>query len=185
MRCLWNLVYCKILKWRQRSITGVKLIGLRYPTNVHIFILGSCNVHSFMNFWLIMWENLRWQNAYWIVSKFLSPNLTRWSCFFGLKHFETIHHVLCHHNSSHMLNEMFVKLSILRESNMKMCTLVWWPWPLTYDLENNKISWRSISPISKPYFVKKSSNGEFLCLNAHNCTLEWGYAMLCVALLKC
>jgi hypothetical protein len=34
------------------------------------------------------------------------------------------------------------------------------------------ISWRSISPISKPYFVKKSSNGEFLCLNAHNCTLE-------------
>jgi hypothetical protein len=26
--------------------------------------------------------------------------------------------------------------------------------------------------ISKPYFVKKSSNGEFLCLNAHNCTLE-------------
>jgi hypothetical protein len=23
-----------------------------------------------------------------------------------------------------------------------------WPWPLTYDLENNNISWRSISPIS-------------------------------------
>jgi hypothetical protein len=45
-------------------------------------------------------------------------------------------------------------------------------WPLTYDLENNNISWRSISPISKPYFVKKSSNGEFLCLNAHDYTLE-------------
>jgi hypothetical protein len=38
--------------------------------------------------------------------------------------FETIRHALCHHNSSHMLNEMFVKLSILREPNMKMCTLV-------------------------------------------------------------
>ena len=25
----------------------------------------------------------------------------------------TIHRALCHHNSSHMLNEMFVKLSIL------------------------------------------------------------------------
>jgi hypothetical protein len=34
----------------QRSITGVKLNGLGYPTNVHIFILGSCNVQSFMNF---------------------------------------------------------------------------------------------------------------------------------------
>jgi hypothetical protein len=44
--------------------------------------------------------------------------------------------------------------------------LTWWPWPLTYDLENHNISWRPISPISKPYFVKKSSNGEFLCLNA-------------------
>jgi hypothetical protein len=26
----------------------------QYPTNVHIFILGSCNVQSFMNFWLIL-----------------------------------------------------------------------------------------------------------------------------------
>ena len=35
----------------QRSITGVKLNGLGYPTNVYIFILRSCNVQSFMNFW--------------------------------------------------------------------------------------------------------------------------------------
>ena len=34
----------------QKSITVVKLNGLGYPTNVHIFILGSCNVQSFMNF---------------------------------------------------------------------------------------------------------------------------------------
>jgi hypothetical protein len=53
-------------------------------------------------------------------------------CFFGLRNFETIHHVLCHHNSSHMLNEMFVKLSILREPNMKMCTLVVYPGPLSF-----------------------------------------------------
>jgi hypothetical protein len=38
----------------QTSITEVKLHGLGYPTNVHIFIIGSCNVQSFMNFWLIM-----------------------------------------------------------------------------------------------------------------------------------
>jgi hypothetical protein len=54
-------------------LNGVNLNGLGYPTNVHIFILGSCNVQSFMNFWLIMKENLRWQSEYWIVSKFLSP----------------------------------------------------------------------------------------------------------------
>ena len=42
-----------------------------------------------------------------------------WNC-----KFDTIHRALCHHNSSHMLNEMFVKLSILQDPNMKMCTLV-------------------------------------------------------------
>jgi hypothetical protein len=46
--------------------------------------------------------------------------------------FDTIHRALCHHNSSYMLNEMFVKLSILREPNMKMCTLVVYPGPLSF-----------------------------------------------------
>jgi hypothetical protein len=87
----------------------------------------------------------------------ISKSIEFYPCYASLVLF-TIHHALCHHNSSHMLNEMFVKLSILRELNMKMCTLVVYRGP--------------ISPISKPYFVKKSSNGEFLCLNAHNCTLE-------------
>jgi hypothetical protein len=32
--------------------------------------------------------------------------------------FDTIHRALCHHNSR-MLNEMFVKLSILQDPNMK------------------------------------------------------------------
>jgi hypothetical protein len=43
--------------------------------------------------------------------------------------FDTIHCALCHHNSSHMLNEMFVKLSILQDPNMKMCALVAYPGP--------------------------------------------------------
>ena len=46
--------------------------------------------------------------------------------------FDTIHRALCHHNSSHMLNEMFVKLSILQDPNMKMCTLVPYPGPLSF-----------------------------------------------------
>ena len=43
---------------------------------------------------------------------------------------DTIDCALCHHNSSHRLNEMFVKLSILQDPNMKMCTLVAYPGPL-------------------------------------------------------
>jgi hypothetical protein len=54
--------------------------GPGYATNVHTFILRSCNILSFTNISL--------------------------------------------HNSSHMLNEMFVKLSILQDPNMKVCTLV-------------------------------------------------------------
>jgi hypothetical protein len=46
--------------------------------------------------------------------------------------FDTIHRALCHHNSSHMLNGMFVKLSILQDPNMKMCTLVPYPGPLGF-----------------------------------------------------
>ena len=47
--------------------------------------------------------------------------------------FDTIHRALCHHNSSHMLNEMFVKLSILQDPNMKMCTLIVpYPGPLSF-----------------------------------------------------
>ena len=45
--------------------------------------------------------------------------------------FDTMHRALCHHNSSHMLNEMFVKLSLLQDPNMKMYTLVAYPGPLS------------------------------------------------------
>jgi hypothetical protein len=38
----------------QTRITGVKLNGPNYLINVHMFIFGSCNVQSFINFWLIM-----------------------------------------------------------------------------------------------------------------------------------
>ena len=48
--------------------------------------------------------------------------------------FDTIHRALCHHNSSHILHEMFVKLSILQDPNMKMCTLVGYPSPLSLPL---------------------------------------------------
>jgi hypothetical protein len=46
--------------------------------------------------------------------------------------FDTIHRALCHHNFSHILNEMFVKLGILQHPNMKMCTLVAYPGPLNF-----------------------------------------------------
>ena len=46
--------------------------------------------------------------------------------------FDTSHRALCHQNSSHMLNQMFVKLSILQDPNMKMGTLVPYPRPLNF-----------------------------------------------------
>ena len=39
---IWNTTF--------RLIILGKLDGPGYTTNVHIFILGSCNVQSFMNF---------------------------------------------------------------------------------------------------------------------------------------
>jgi hypothetical protein len=40
------------------GITLEKLNGPGYGTNVHIFILGSCNILSFTNISLSMWEEL-------------------------------------------------------------------------------------------------------------------------------
>ena len=45
--------------------------------------------------------------------------------------FDTIQRAICHHNS-HILNEMLMKLSILQDPNMKMCTLVAYPGPLNF-----------------------------------------------------
>jgi hypothetical protein len=110
-----------------------KSIGfqIQYPTGVHIFILGSCNVQSFMNFWLIMQENLQWQSAYWIVSKFLSPKRhnrgkTQWT----IKSF-----IL---QSSHIMVLNSTKYGGNRTKDLevgqvdrKKTNLTWWPWPLT------------------------------------------------------
>jgi hypothetical protein len=52
------------------DITLEKLNGSGYGTNVYIFILGSCNILSFTNISLSMWEELWWQSAQWIVSNF-------------------------------------------------------------------------------------------------------------------
>jgi hypothetical protein len=52
------------------GITLEKLNGRGYGTNVSIFILGSCNILSFTNIWLSMWEGLWWQSARWLVSNF-------------------------------------------------------------------------------------------------------------------
>ena len=58
-----------------------KLNGPGYGTNVHIFILGSCNILSFTNISLSMWEELWWQSARWIVrdvDRFWSSRQIAW-----------------------------------------------------------------------------------------------------------
>ena len=72
-------------------------------------------------------------------------------CLFDLRNFETIQYALCHRKFPYMINqkfinfetihhalcckspnEMFVKLSILRDPNMKVCTLVVYPGPSSF-----------------------------------------------------
>ena len=48
-------------------------------------------------------------------------------CLFELRNFETIQYALCHHKFSYMINQKFMKLCTLQDSNMKMCTLVGYP----------------------------------------------------------
>jgi hypothetical protein len=113
-----------------------KSIGfqIQYPTGVHIFILGSCNVQSFMNFWLIMQENLQWQSAYWIVSKFLSPKRhnrgkTQWTIKI-LYTAKFTHHGLKFHKVWWKSDKRFGSWSG-HTDGQKKTNLTWWPWPLT------------------------------------------------------
>ena len=55
-------------------------------------------------------------------------------CLFGLRNFETIHYALCHRKFSYMINQKFMKLCTLQGPNMKMCTLVGYPGPLSFTL---------------------------------------------------
>jgi hypothetical protein len=48
------------------------------------------------------------------------------SCRLGLRNFETIHYSLCHRKFSYMINQK------LQDPNMKMCTLVGYPGPLSF-----------------------------------------------------
>jgi hypothetical protein len=76
---MWEELWWQSARWIvsnfqvQMGITLEKLNGPGYTTNLHIFILGSHNILSFTNISLSMWEELWWQSAWWIVSKFLSP----------------------------------------------------------------------------------------------------------------
>ena len=53
-------------------------------------------------------------------------------CLFGLRNFQTIQYSLCHRKFSYMINQNFLKLCTLQDSNMKMCTLVGYPGPLSF-----------------------------------------------------
>ena len=53
-------------------------------------------------------------------------------CLFGLTNFETIQYALCHRKFSYMINQKFMKLCTLQDPNMKMCTLVGYPGPLSF-----------------------------------------------------
>jgi hypothetical protein len=53
-------------------------------------------------------------------------------CLFGLRNLETIQYALCHRKFPYMIYQKFMKLCTLQDPNMKMCTLVGYPGPLSF-----------------------------------------------------
>ena len=110
------------LNARIQQLTWSLILYEKYSTSLStivLVVLTTANFGGFSNFCRYYTRSQAGKSTGYRPT--LKPLLL---CFFGLRNFETIHHALCHHNSSHMLNEMFVQLSILREPNMKMCSLV-------------------------------------------------------------
>jgi hypothetical protein len=54
------------------------------------------------------------------------------NCLWTYIHFETIQYALFHRKFSYMVNQKFMKLCTLQDPNMKMCTLVGYPGPLSF-----------------------------------------------------
>ena len=110
---------------RKHSLGGYIGIGLsvrlsgptstsfvQFPPNVVEFKIIMCELCSIKDF-----------IVHWVL-----PLL----CFFGLINFETIQYALCHRKFSYMINQKFMKLCTLQDPNMKMCTLVGYPGPLSF-----------------------------------------------------
>ena len=84
----------------------------RFPPNFVEFKIMMCELCSIKDF-----------IVHWIL-----PLL----CLFGLRNFETIQYSLCHRKFSYMINQKFMELCTLQDPNMKMCTLVGYPGPLSF-----------------------------------------------------
>ena len=85
---------------------------VRFPPNfveIKIMMCEICSIKDFI--------------VHWVLSLL---------CLFGLRNFETIQYSLCHHKFSYMINQKFMKLCTLLDHNMKMCTLVGYPGPLSF-----------------------------------------------------
>ena len=82
----------------------------RFPPNFVEFKIMMCELCSIKDF-----------IVHWIL-----PLL----CLFG--NFETIQYSLCHRKFSYMINQKFMELCTLQDPNMKMCTLVGYPGPLSF-----------------------------------------------------
>jgi hypothetical protein len=52
--------------------------------------------------------------------------------FFGLRNFDIIPYALCHRKFAYMIIQKFMQLCALEDPNIKMCTLVGYPGPLSF-----------------------------------------------------
>jgi hypothetical protein len=118
--CLHYLLYP-----RKYSLAGIYILSVcpsvrlsgptstsivRFPANFVEFNIMTCELCSIKDF-----------IVHWVL-----PLL----CLFGLRNFETVQYALCHRQFSYLINQ-FMKLCTLQDPNMKMCTLVGYPGPLS------------------------------------------------------
>ena len=104
-----NLSVCPSVRPSDRP-TSTSFI--RFPQNFVEFKIMMCELCSIKDF-----------IVHWVL-----PLL----CLFGLRNFETIQYSLCHRKFSYMINQKFMKLYTLQDLNMKMCTLLGYPGPLSF-----------------------------------------------------
>jgi hypothetical protein len=120
---------CFIIPLRKHSLVGYigiclsvyPSVGLSGPTSTS-FVRFPPN---FVEFKIMMCElcSIKDLIVHWVL-----PLL----CLFGLRHFETIQYALCHCKFSYRINQKLMKLCTLQDPNMKMCTLVGYPSPLSF-----------------------------------------------------
>jgi hypothetical protein len=137
-----NMKMCTLVRYPgSLSFTPVILL---WSAHLHIRILQCTKFHELLinhvgefvmtKCILICPKRHKRDKTQWTIKSVIlqSSHVLPLLCFFELRYFVTIQCALCHRKFSYMINQKFMKLSALQDPNMKMCTLVRYPSPLSF-----------------------------------------------------